>query len=287
MALRLLVVEGNTRATRESFKAGWGQTPAEQYAAVLSGLADDAICDICLPADHGANLPDAGGLAGYDGIALTGSSLHLYDMTPEITRQIELARAAFASGTPFFGSCWGLQIASVAAGGDVRKNPRGREFGIARNISLNEAGKRHPLHQGRPPAFDAPCAHLDIVAVAPAGADVLAFNAFAAVQAAEIRKDGGTFWGVQYHPEFSLSQLAYLFERAETVLIDEGFFANPAARRATAADFNTLEANRARGDIAWRYGITEDVSRDEYRLTELRNWLALQVRPEKSRRGRR
>ena len=286
MALRLLVVEGNTRETRETFKAGWGQSPAEQYASVLNGLAPDAVCDICMPADHGANLPDAGGLSGYDGVALTGSSLHLYDMTPEITRQIELARAVFQSGTPFFGSCWGLQIASVAAGGDVRKNPKGREFGIARNITLTPAGRAHPLHEGRPLAFDVPCAHLDVVAAPPAGAEILAFNAITPVQAAEIKEAGGTFWGVQYHPEFSLAHLAFLFGRAEKILIDEGFFADTAARRAVASDYNALEKDRGRQDIAWRNGITRDVTDDASRLTEIRNWLALQVRPEKSRRSR-
>src|SRR5262249_28033888 len=40
-------------------------------------------------------------------------------------------------------SCWGLQVAVTAAGGRVRRNPRGREFGVARRIELGEAGGRH------------------------------------------------------------------------------------------------------------------------------------------------
>ena len=57
-------------------------------------------------------------------------------------RQVELARAVYKSGTPFFGSCWGLQVATVAAGGSVRQNPRGREVGIARDLTLTSAGTR-------------------------------------------------------------------------------------------------------------------------------------------------
>ena len=126
MTLRLLVVEGNTRDARERHLATFGKICAQSYADTLAALAPGAICDICMPADEGANLPDSAGLESYDGIALTGSALNIYDGGPAIARQLELARAVFASHTPFFGSCWGLQIASVATGGDVVKNPRGR-----------------------------------------------------------------------------------------------------------------------------------------------------------------
>ncbi len=63
-------------------------------------------------------------LESYDGVAFTGSSLDVFDDIPEVTRQIELARAVFATGTPLFGSCWGLQVMSVAAGGTVCRNPK-------------------------------------------------------------------------------------------------------------------------------------------------------------------
>ena len=59
---------------------------------------------------------------------------------PEVTRQIDLVRAALATGTPMFGSCWGLQVITAAAGGSVRKNPKGREIGFGRGIRLTEAG---------------------------------------------------------------------------------------------------------------------------------------------------
>lgn len=165
MALRLLIVEGNIREDREAYRASFGQTASESYAATLSDLAGDATCDICFPADAGAELPGSEGLEAYDGVAVTGSALNVYDGGPAIQRQIDLARAIFAARTPFFGSCWGLQLVSAAAGGEVKKNPRGREIGVARNIWPTEAGRGHPVLAGRSAAFDAPCSHIDHVAV--------------------------------------------------------------------------------------------------------------------------
>ena len=122
----------------------------------------------------GANLPNGRGLEEYDGIAITGSALSIYDGGEAVERQLDLTRAIYASKTPFFGSCWGLQLAAAASGGTVVKNPLGREIGIARNIAPTEAGRKHPLLAGRPGAFDAPCTHLDVVAVPPGETVVLA-----------------------------------------------------------------------------------------------------------------
>ncbi len=286
MSLKFLVVEGNTLEARERHKVGYGETPSEAYATVLQEIAPDCLCDIAFPADEGANLPDAAGLEIYDAVVLTGSSMHLWNRQPEVTRQIDLARSVFHSEVPFFGSCWGLQVASVAAGGDVQKNPKGREVGFARNITVTEAGRNHPMLAGRPVAFDAPCVHLDAVVIPPGEAKTLASNAIAPIQAAEIRMNGGTFWGVQYHPEFSFEQLGVILKRNIDMLVEEGFFVNRAAGEAYTSDLAILHADRNRLDLAWRYGLDAQVMQDELRLTEIRNFIEHRVRPEKSRRGR-
>ena len=128
-ALRFLIVEGNTRPARERHAEAYGLTPASSYAAVLQEIEPGILCDIALPADAGANLPDPAGLESYDGVVLTGSALNIYDATPEIMRQVELMRAVFASRTPAFGSCWGIQVGAVAAGrrcASQSARPRGR-----------------------------------------------------------------------------------------------------------------------------------------------------------------
>src|SRR5690242_20260783 len=149
---RLLVCEGNTAELRtKQVKAG-GQIMSDGYADLLRKLLPSAVVDICYPADPGANLP-IGGLEGYDGVAITGSALNVYDGGPTIVPQIVLARALLKSKTPLFGSCWGLQVITVAAGGSVRPNPKGRELAIGRRIALTEAARAHPMYAGKAPVF--------------------------------------------------------------------------------------------------------------------------------------
>jgi GMP synthase (glutamine-hydrolysing) len=286
MALRFLVIEGNTREGREGYAQTYGATPADAYGAVLRAIAPGSLYDIAYPADDFANLPDAAGLESYDGVVLTGSALHVYEPSPAVARQVDLMRAVYRSGVPAFGSCWGLQIGTVAAGGVVHRNPRGREMGFARNIHLTEEGRSHPLLAGRPPAFDAPAIHLDTVAAVPADCVVLASNSVSEVQAAEIVHEGGTFWGVQYHPEFDLRQIASIFARITDALVSEGFSASPEAALATIAGLEALHADPRRTDLAWSFGLDDAVLDPVRRTTEIRNFIAQRVRPERSRRGR-
>jgi len=286
MTLRILVVEGNTAADRARHAANRGATPSEAYAEVLRELAPDAVVDLAFPADPGANLPDAGGLEGYDGVALTGSSLNLYDMTPEIRAQIDLARAVFASGTPVFGSCWGLQVLTTAAGGVVRRNPKGREMGFARKIIPTEAGRAHPMLAGRPVVFDAPAVHQDEVETMAPGTTLLASNGMSEVQAVEIRVGAATAWAVQYHPEFSLGEVAAIGRAIAPRLVEEGFFEDGQAAARWSADLDALDADPANRTVAWRHGLDGELLDTGRRRTEIANWLAAQVRPTRSRRGR-
>ena len=157
--------------------------------------------------------PTAQALEGYDGVAITGSGLHVYDGGPAVTRQIELARAVLDAGTPVFGSCWGLQVLTVAAGGSVRKNPKGREIGFGRGIRLTDAGRKHPMYVGKHEVFNAPTVHLDEVETLAPGTTVLATNQVSDVQSAEIRCNGAVAWGVQYHPEYPLREIATIVRR--------------------------------------------------------------------------
>ena len=191
---------------------------------LLREFLPQANVDICYPADPGANLPDSGGLECYDGVVITGSALHVYDRGPHIDPQIELARAVFDSSTPLFGSCWGLQVITTAAGGSVRRNPKGREIGFGRRIRLTASGRGHPIFAGKDEVFDAVTIHLDEVETLAPNMQVLALNAFSAVQAAEVKVNGCTAWGVQYHPEYSLADIAASFRRHGKRLIEEKFF---------------------------------------------------------------
>jgi GMP synthase (glutamine-hydrolysing) len=275
--MRLLVAEGNTYEARCAMADQAGETPSQGYANVLRSIVPEAEIDLCFPADDDPRLPAP--LESYDGVAITGSALNIYKAETASLRQIDFAGAVFARRIPMFGSCWGLQVGSVAAGGEVARNPRGAEVGFARKVMLNEAGLHHPLHRGRDPVFDAPAMHGDYVVRLPPDATVTAWNAMAEVQGAEIRHAGGVFWGVQYHPEFRLRDLTAILRRAGQSLIDDGLFADRAALDGYAADLDLLGADAARKDLAWRFGLGPDVLEPEKRLCEIANWIAAQVRP--------
>ena len=283
---RLLVIEGNSPQTMAEHVAAGGIPASKGYSDLLREVLPGASVDICYPGDLAATLPEGEALEGYDGIAITGSGLHIYNRDPEVMRQIDLVRAALNTGTPMFGSCWGLQVITVAAGGSVRKNPKGREIGFGRGIRLTEAGRKHPMYVGKLDVFNAPTVHLDEVDALPAGATVLATNATSSVQSVEFRTDGAVAWGVQYHPEYPLRELAAIVRRIGTRLIEEGFFANEAGMKAFAQDLDVLDRDPDCKRLSWLHGISKNILDKKLRVSEVANWVEYQVLPMRVKRGR-
>ena len=274
---RILVIDGNVAAIRARQVAALGYDSGTGYSRVLHRLDSSLQIDVVLAADGEFTLP-AGGIENYDGVTMTGSALNIYNGGEPVSRQIELAKAVFAAGVPFFGSCWGLQVAVTAAGGEVRANPRGREFGFARRIVLTEAGVEHRMFAGKPLAFEAPCVHRDEIARLPAGATVLAQNEFG-VQAAAFTWRAGTFWGVQYHPEYDYLDIAAAAERYGETLVSEGMFRDLPALGAFAAELRALQANPTDAALLWKHGLGPAMQTETLRLLEIRNWLGAKVLP--------
>lgn len=283
---RLLVIEGNPPESIAEHVAVGGVPASDGYAALLRELLPQAEVDICYPAMPGAALPLGEALEGYDGIAVTGSSLHVYNGGPAVTQQIDLVRAALDCGTPLFGSCWGLQVITVAAGGSVRPNPKGREIGFGRGIRLTEAGRRHPMYAGKADVFNAPTVHLDEVETLPPGATLLAGNATSQVQSAEFRIGRSAAWAVQYHPEYPLRELAAIVRRTGSRLIGEGFFADGSDVEGFARDLDALDRDPSCKRLAWRHGVSGNVLDPRLRTSEIANWIGFQVLPTRAKRGR-
>src|SRR5258705_2974108 len=158
-AVKFLVIDGYNKAARDELQAGGASAAGDLYVKMLKKCLPEAQCDVVHPADPGSSLPKGAALGQYDGIAWTGCSLTIYDDDPRVGPQIELARAAYESKVPSFGSCWAAQMAVVAAGGIVRANPRGREMGIGRKIYLTPEGRGHPLYFGKTTVFDGFISH--------------------------------------------------------------------------------------------------------------------------------
>lgn len=275
----ILIAEG-TPAAWQAEHAGFSvPSNVSLFASAVRLHCPDIDCCSVNVAD-GEALPAGTAIADFDGVIFPGSPLHIYDPTPPVTRQIEFARATFAAGVPVWGSCWGLQLATVALGGSVRRNPRGRELPIARAIAITDAGRTHPLLASRPAVFDALCSHLDEIEALPANAEVLAANDVSRVQAMAVRtRHGGSFFGTQYHPEHTLEVSAVLMEMRAKELVQEGFGGEPSAIMAMAADYRALGKEPKRRDVMWRYGIASEIVDPVRRTTEIGNWLRTIVEP--------
>lgn len=279
MSIRLLIVNSYPRESREVLDRAGMCGADEIYVRVLRRLVPDAHLETLFIADLDTPLPDDRAIAASAGIIWTGSNLTIYQDDPRVTRQIEFARQVFAVGVPQFGSCWGAQMAAVAAGGEVRKNPRGREMGFARKVRLTPEGRRHPMYEGKPDVFDGFISHLDEVTRIPAGGVLLATNEHTRVQALEVRYRNGTFWATQYHPEYTLEDMARLIVARAEPLIREGFFADRAALEAKVADMEALARDPSRKDLRWDLAIGDDILDDGIRQCEFRNWLHKVVLP--------
>ncbi len=288
--VRILVVDGNTRAVNARNCVLGGRETGQGYAEVLRTVARDSgyglDIKIVAPADDGAVCLDGIGVwVDFDAIVWTGSALNIYDRTPQSEVQIEMAASAFESTVPVFGSCWGLQLMCVALGGDVRRNPKGREIGFGRAIAKTPAGRAHPMLSGKADVFDAITVHLDEVCVVPEGGVVLAANEMSAVQALEIRRDACSFWGVQYHPEFDFLDIAVIMRRYGETLVKEGAYATLDEVNHVVENLLMLHVDPQSREARRHLQFGAGVATFGKRTAELTNWFETCVIPFKIHRG--
>ena len=276
---KFLIVDGYMEAAREELVAGGATTAGELYAKMLKKISPNCVCQIVYPSDNDASLPSQSSLIEYDGLAWTGCSLTVYDNVPAVHNQIELCRKAFEAKIPSFGSCWAAQIAVVAAGGICKPNPNGREMGIARKINLTPDGRAHPMYEGKSSVFDAFISHVDEITHLPPGSINLAGNAFTNIQAVSVIYKGGIFWGLQYHPEYDLHEMARLTWCRLNKLIELKFFENREAGENYVDLLETLHSNPTRKDIEWLLGVDADVIQEDFRQLEVQNWVNRLVLP--------
>jgi len=274
LPLTMCVINGYPSANRQVLAEAGVSQADELYVNFLRRYTPKVQIDTLYVADLDVALPSGIALTSYNAFIWTGSNLTIYHDRPEVTRQIELCRAIFQAGVPQFGSCWGVQMAAVAAGGEVRKNPRGREWCLARDIALTELGLQHPLYRGKPPRFDGFIMHLDEVTRIPEGGRLLAGNAHTPVQSLEVRSaNGGAFWATQYHPEYNLYEMARLLIARRKPLSEEGFFPSQEAVVEYANDLTRLHADPGNTPLQGQLKIGPDVLFEEIRECELRNWI--------------
>lgn len=278
--LTIAILNGYPKKSRENFdRTGVGH-PHDFFRDFLSRHLPSATVETWFVADPEQALPAGAGVANYAGFIWTGSDLTIYhDDDPRVTRQIALARQIFDAGIPSCGSCWGIQMAAVAAGGSVAKHPAGREWCIARDIELTDAGRRSPFMTGKPERYDGFIMHLDEVTQLPPGATLLATGDHTRVQALEVKHGKGTFWATQYHPEFNLREMARLIAARAQPLTKEGFFAREEDVPIFTDKLEALHGEPHSASLRQELSIGDDILDPVIREQELRNWIDYLVLP--------
>jgi len=200
--MRILIVEGNTPELMDRSRAIGRPLAWQTWQTAIRLHWPDTRISVVFPysVEHG-DLHEP--LAQFDAFVFTGSGVSWNAMDERATSFLYVIEPMLASGKPVLGACWGLQVASVALGGEVAANPKGSEIGLA-HVSLNEAGVAHPVFAGSPRQFTTPTWHRDHVIVMPKGAVLLASNEVTQVQALAVQTGGVDFVGFQYHPEAEL-----------------------------------------------------------------------------------
>lgn len=135
-----------------------------------------------------------------DGVVVLGGAMGANDDLdhPWLAPIKVLVADTVGRGIPFLGVCLGHQLAAVALGGEVQRNPAGRAVGLV-PVGLTGAGMQDELLSGTDGA-PAVQHNDDVVTALPAAATRLATAPDGTVQAARF---GPRAWGVQFHPEAS------------------------------------------------------------------------------------
>ena len=254
---KILIVEGNLTEENKNFSEAGIQTHTESLKDSLNYLGEKLILDVVNPSsDQNIQIFNEK-LHTYDGLIWGGSSLNIYNDTPEIRKQIEFMKNCQKKVKNILAICWGMQVAVTAAGGQVKK-ARTSHVGIAKEIILNEKGLAHPLYKGKEKKFNSPAFNYDEVVKIPKNGICLASNKVNKVQSLYLKIGNAEVWGLQYHPEITYEKMISLIQFRKDRLIEN---------RKVFKDEE--EVNKHISTIKKEITVT---SKDK-RMVELKNWL--------------
>lgn len=277
--VRIGIINGYPRADRADLDLVGMISADELFAAILRREFPDLELESLFLADADEPIPSGAALNDFDGFIWTGSKLTIYHDTPEVKRQIEFSKALFEAGKPQCGSCWGVQMAAVAAGGEVEKMEQGRETFINRKITLTPEGRNCLLYDGNPEVFDGFVNHLDEVTKIPTGGVLLSVGEHCHVQALEVVHKKGTFWGWQYHPEYNLNEMALLMEARAEALVAEGFYPDESKLVAHTTKVKQLYKTPDDATLRTELQVGDDILGKGIREAEIRNFINHLVLP--------
>ena len=216
---KILIVEGNLKEENTNFSNASIQTHTQSLKDSLAYLSNKLVLDIVNPSSD-QNLQQVNeNLYKYDGLIWGGSSLNIYNDTPEIRKQIEFMKNCQKKVKNILAICWGMQVAVTAAGGQVKKADISH-IGIAKEIEINKNGIKHPLYKGKSIKFNSPAFNFDEVVKLPEKGICLASNKVNKVQSLYFEINQTKVWGLQYHPEITYEKMISLIEFRKKKLIE-------------------------------------------------------------------
>jgi len=168
------------------------------------------------------SFPDCESVAA---IVITGSISSVTERAPWMLRAEAYIRDVIRAETPLLGICFGHQLMAQALGGDVKRNPRGREIGTVEVTRYLD----DPLFDGLPHELHVNSSHVDTVVSLPPGATVIAASRLEAHAALSF---GRVARGVQFHPEIDGGVMRGYIEVRRPCLVDEGLDAEAILRDA-------------------------------------------------------
>ncbi len=254
---KLLIVEGNLREENISFSGVGIQTHTESLKDSLNYYTKELKFDVVNPSSDESLDTIKNNLSKYDGLIWGGSSLNIYNDTPEIRKQIEFMKECQKKVKNILAICWGMQVAVTAAGGEVKKAD-GSHIGIANEIIINKNGLNHPLYKNKENKFNSPAFNFDEVKTLPENAICLASNKINKVQSLYFKVNETNVWGLQYHPEITYEKMISLIEFRKDRLIEN------------------RKVFKSESDVKNHVSFIKNeisVSNKEKRMVELKNWL--------------
>ncbi|MDA9702429.1 glutamine amidotransferase [Candidatus Pelagibacter sp.] len=214
----ILIVEGNLEEENQNFLKVGIQTHTESLKDSLNGFNNQYNFDVINPSSD-FNLDEVKNkLPKYDGLIWGGSSLNIYNNTPEIKRQIEFMRECQKQVKNILAICWGMQVAVTAAGGEVKKAEKSH-IGIANDIMINNVGLKYPIYKDKNNNFNSPAFNFDEVIKLPTNGICLASNRINKVQSLYFEAGVSKIYGLQYHPEITYEKMISLIEFRKDKLI--------------------------------------------------------------------
>ncbi len=217
---KILIVEGNLEEENHTFTKAGIQTHTQSLKESLDYISKDLILDVVNPSSEKNIINFNDRLHTYDGLIWGGSSLNIYNDTPEIKKQIEFMRNCQDKVKNILGICWGMQVAVTAAGGQVKKASVSH-VGIAKEIEVNDKGLKHPLYKNKEKRFNSPAFNYDEVVKLPENGICLASNKVNKVQGLYFETSKTKVWGLQYHPEITYEKMISIINFRRKRLIKE------------------------------------------------------------------